>query len=238
MVDNNMQCSDLTSTHFNTKCKHDSTWATNKYCQQTCFDNDVGYDGDCLYDGACISDCAYHQANGCRDPNIAAAPIYIDKYAGFRCSNGTSHANAGDKSACVEAALAVSHSFISFNNATRTCESTTTCSTRTEDTGWNVFKEWLGAFSATQVDEFPACDGPLQGLSDHSWMRKCVTQVEVDGTRDTRTCTSCKPGSAFVMSKGASRTGRCVPYSMTTRFSCIVPKSDDPIDPSQVQAKL
>ena len=60
--------------------------------------------------------------------------------AGFRCSNGTSHADAGDKQACAEAAAAANHAFMSFNSMTSACESTTACSVRTEADGWNVHK--------------------------------------------------------------------------------------------------
>lgn len=90
-----------------------------------------------------------------------------------------------------------------------------------------LLQRWLGAFSATHADEVPACDGPVEaGL----WY--CATQVTVNGKRDENTCTSCKPEYAFVMDKGASRTGKCREYKTHSEVECVDPNSDGSLDPS------
>jgi len=231
---------------FGNKCKHDSDFTTNKYCQKSCFDNGAGYDGDdcstpaptnASTEAPTTSAPTHYWGdpdNNCRHPSIPAAPIYIEKYAGFRCSGGTSHADAGNKQACAEAAVAANHTFISFNSTV--CESTTACDTRTDADGWNVHKRWLGAFNATHADEVPACDGPVE--SGEYYSNRCATQVTVNGTRNDWTCTSCKPGKSFYMMKGASRTGKCGLYLTHALVECSVPNSDVLFDPSTANARI
>jgi len=246
MVNNGKTCAE--DVNYSNKCRHMDSWTTNKYCQQSCFDNGAGYDGDdCSIPAptsAPTSTTTSTEAptsaptpywsdpdNNCRDPSIASPPIYIDKYAGFKCSNGTSHADAGDKQACAEAAAAANHAFMSFNSMTSTCESTTACSVRTEADGWNAHKRWRGAYNATHADEVPACDGP-------SYSNLCATQVAVNGSRGESTCTSCEPGYAFAMSMGASRTGKCKRYKPATKVNCADPTSDGRFDPSAANGQI
>jgi hypothetical protein len=155
MVNNGKTCAE--DVNYSNNCKHDPGWVTNMYCQQSCFDNGAGYDGfHCSTPAPTSAPTSAPTGteaptsaptpywgdpdNNCRDPSIPAPPICIDKYAGFRCSNGTSHADAGDKQACAEAAAAANHAFMSFNSMTSACESTTACSVRTEADGWNAHK--------------------------------------------------------------------------------------------------
>ena len=44
MVNNGKTCAE--NVNYNNKCRHKDRWVTNKYCQQSCFDNGAGYDGD------------------------------------------------------------------------------------------------------------------------------------------------------------------------------------------------
>ena len=85
-----------------------------------------------------------------------------------------------------------------------------------------LLQQWLGAFSATHVDEVPACDGPVAGYDTD----RCATQVAVNGARWDHTCTSCKPGYAFLFTKGASRRGQCAVYQTATKVECVDPNSD------------
>jgi len=147
-----------------------------------------------------------------------------------------SHDDAGDKQACAEAAVAANHAFISFNSMTSVCQSTTACGTRTAVDGWNVHKRWLGAFNATHVDEVPACDGPVE--AGERYVNTCATQVTVNGVRDIQTCTSCKPKYAFVMLKGASRTGRCLEYQPASGVKCADPNSDREFDASTANGRI
>lgn len=131
------------------------------------------------------------------------------------------------------------HAFISFNKSVRNksvCESTTACSARTKADGWNVYKKWDGAFSASHADEVPACDRPVTG--DYWVTEACATQVTVRGNRNLHTCTSCNPGYAFVMQKGATRTGKCQMYEASTKVACAIPQSNARFDHSTAQAKL
>jgi len=130
--------------------------------------------------------------------------------------------------------VAANHTFLSFNNATSACESTPACSIRTEASGWNVHKEWFGAYNATHADEVPACDGPVTA---HKRTNNCATQITLnDGQRHENSCTSCKPGSPFVMVMGASRTGQCPGYNIAAKVQCVDPQQDGR-DPSQTDAQ-
>ena len=89
-----------------------------------------------------------------------------------------------------------------------------------------LLQQWLGAFNATHADEVPACDGPVD--AGYKWSDRCATQVTVNGVRDSKTCTSCKPGYAFV----GGRTGNCEEYKTASKVVCADPNSDASFDPS------
>ena len=44
MVNNGKSCSE--DVNYSNKCKNTASWVTNKFCQQSCYDNGAGYDGD------------------------------------------------------------------------------------------------------------------------------------------------------------------------------------------------
>lgn len=90
--------------------------------------------------------------------------------------------------------------------------------------------KWVGAHSATHADKDPRKDdGKLfcRPPGDRNWCTRrvktrCLTQVSIkrQGKKDLRnqgTCTSCKPGYAFVMKFHKSRAGECSPYERVSK---------------------
>jgi cullin-associated NEDD8-dissociated protein 1 len=63
MDDNNYTCEEPYSWMFETGCRHQEHWASNKYCQLACWENGAGYDGDNCSAGSFISEraCGYFQ---------------------------------------------------------------------------------------------------------------------------------------------------------------------------------
>ena len=99
-----------------------------------------------------------------------------------------------------------------------------------------LLQRWLGAFNSTHADEVPACDGPVE--AGEWYTDTCAIQVTVNGTRSAATCTSCEPGNAFLMFKGASRTGYCKPYQTASKVICADPTSDRKFDSSAANGQI
>ena len=99
-----------------------------------------------------------------------------------------------------------------------------------------LLQRWLGALNATHADEVPACDGPVE--AGYKYSKWCATQVTVNGDRKDSTCTSCKPKYAFVMTKGASRTGKCMKYQTASNVKCANPNSDRGFDASAANGRV
>lgn len=88
------------------------------------------------------------------------------------------------------------------------------------------------------MDETPASDGPVEG---GAWVG-CATQRTItyngNSKRDHGTCTSCKPGYAFMMIYHDSRAGSCHPYETEARIKCVQANDDEPYISLESSAKI
>jgi hypothetical protein len=82
MVNNGKSCSE--DVNYSDKCKNTASWVTNKFCQQSCYDNGAGYDGDDCSSGWSDDECR----EKCSDASDCHSDCGSKCGAGCNCNGG------------------------------------------------------------------------------------------------------------------------------------------------------
>ena len=98
------------------------------------------------------------------------------------------------------------------------CSTSSSCSTRISASGYSVYEQWEGAYSATHVDSHMTENRAVVPSGDAA-DSGCVTQTTIDGVRSKLTCTSCF-NSSFAMIYHHHRAGACRKFTTQPDVIC------------------